>query len=173
VQGANFVGILRRNYDRRLERARDSFKTQKQIGLTAGKTKAVLGDMIDTTSVLPAEPTDVESVHWMVQEFGDKWSLPILCRLGTGPHRFLQLKRALGPVSQRMLTRTLKKLERLGVVSRTCSEGAFPQVTYNLTEGGTVLFEAVRKLDHWMAGQGRKLRAQRPEWPATYPITKT
>lgn len=113
---------------------------------------------MDATSVPLTESTDVESVHWMVQEFGDKWSLPILCRLGTGPHRFLQLKRALGPVSQRMLTRTLKKLERLGVVSRTCSEGAFPQVTYDLTASGLVLFEAVRKLDVWMAEHRGTLR---------------
>lgn len=57
-----------------------------------------------------------------------------------------------------MLTRTLKKLERLGMVSRTCSEGAFPQVTYDLTESGLVLFEAVRKLDGWMAEHRQVLR---------------
>jgi DNA-binding HxlR family transcriptional regulator len=91
----------------------------------------------------------------MAREFGDKWSLPILCRLGGGPLRFLQLKRALGPVSQRMLTRTLKKLERIGVVARTTHVGPALQVTYELTKGGLTLYEAVRLLNAWMAKHER------------------
>jgi DNA-binding HxlR family transcriptional regulator len=86
----------------------------------------------------------------MAKEFGDKWSLPILCRLGAGPLRFLQLKRALGSVSQRMLTRTLKKLERIGVVARTPRSGHALHVTYQLTQCGLMLYEAVRLLNIWM-----------------------
>jgi DNA-binding HxlR family transcriptional regulator len=93
----------------------------------------------------------MSSVHWLAREFGDKWSLPILYRLGGGPLRFLQLKRAVGPVSQRMLTRTLKKLERLGVVVRTPRTGPALQVTYELTSIGITLYEAMHLLEAWMA----------------------
>ncbi|WP_166931773.1 winged helix-turn-helix transcriptional regulator [Rhizomicrobium electricum] len=87
----------------------------------------------------------------MAREFGDKWSLPVLCQLSAGPLRFLQLKRALGVVSQRMLTRTLKKLEKIGVVARTERLGPSPQVSYELTQSGQSVYEAVRLLNVWMA----------------------
>lgn len=97
------------------------------------------------------ETAELGSVHWMARELGDKWSLPILCRLSAGALRFLQLKRALGPVSQRMLTRTLKKLEQLGLVSRTPHLGPALQVTYELTRSGQTLYHAVRLLNAWLA----------------------
>jgi DNA-binding HxlR family transcriptional regulator len=87
----------------------------------------------------------------MAREFGDKWSLPVLCQLSAGPLRFLQLKRALGAVSQRMLTRTLKKLENLGVVMRKEHMGPSLQVSYELTQSGRAIYEAVRLLNAWMA----------------------
>jgi DNA-binding HxlR family transcriptional regulator len=96
----------------------------------------------------------ISSVHWLACEFGDKWSLPILCELGVGPLRFLQLKRALGSISQRMLTRTLKKLERAGVVIRASSGGAGMQVIYALTDGGAEMLEAFRGLSFWLREHG-------------------
>lgn len=104
----------------------------------------------DACFVQEPEASGMGSVHWLAREFGDKWSLPILCRLGAGPLRFLQLKRAVGPVSQRMLTRTLKKLERLGVVARTPRIGPALQVTYELTQIGVTLYDAVQLLEAWM-----------------------
>jgi DNA-binding HxlR family transcriptional regulator len=94
-------------------------------------------------------------VYWLACEFGGKWSLPILCELGSGALRFLQLKRALGEISQRMLTRSLKKLERVGVVVRTSTGSAGTlQVTYSLTEGGAEMLEALRKIDVWLCEHG-------------------
>lgn len=110
-----------------------------------------LGLSVDSKIIHAPESAEVCSVHWMAREFGDKWSLPILCRLSAGPLRFLQLKRALGPVSQRMLTRTLKKLEQLGIVLRTPHLGPALQVTYELTQSGQTLYNAVRLLDAWLA----------------------
>lgn len=94
------------------------------------------------------------SVHWLARQFGDTWSLPVLCRLAAGPMRFSQLRNGLGPISQRMLTRTLKKLERIGIVSRNSSEGFPLQVTYSLTERGAALLDPLWRLHHWMHAHG-------------------
>ena len=90
------------------------------------------------------------SVHWLAQQFGDKWSLPVVCRLSAQPLRFSQLKHNLGPISQRMLTRTLKKLEAINVVKRTVSNTVPVQVTYALTERGTALLDPLWQLHTWM-----------------------
>lgn len=110
-----------------------------------------MGLCVESRFIHEPEAAEMSSVHRIAREFGDKWSLPILCRLSAGPLRFLQLKRALGPVSQRMLTRTLKKLEQLGVVSRTPCLGPALQVTYELTQSGRTLYHAVRMLNVWLA----------------------
>lgn len=102
----------------------------------------------------PNATPSICSVHWLAQQFGDTWSLPVLCRLAGGPLRFSQLRNSLGPVSQRMLTRTLKKLERIGVVSRASSEGFPLQVTYALTERGTALLDPLWRLHKWMQTHG-------------------
>lgn len=91
------------------------------------------------------------SVQWMARQFGDKWSLSIVCRLSAGPLRFSQLKASLHGISQRMLTRTLKKLEAIGVITRTASTTVPVQVTYALTERGEALLDPVQKLHKWMA----------------------
>jgi DNA-binding HxlR family transcriptional regulator len=94
------------------------------------------------------------SVHWLARQFGDTWSLPVLCRLADGPMRFSQLRNCLGPVSQRMLTRTLKKLERIGIVSRRSTEGFPLTVTYALTERGMALLDPLWRLHMWMRTHG-------------------
>lgn len=83
---------------------------------------------------------------------GDKWTVMIVMVLTERPHRFNELKRAIGGVSQQMLTRTLKGLERDGMVSRTVHPTVPPQVDYALTELGRSLSLPVRALGAW-AGQ--------------------
>src|SRR6266700_717117 len=80
---------------------------------------------------------------------GDKWSLFVIFRLGDGPQRFTALKRSVEGVSQRMLTVTLRGLERDGIVSRTMYPVMPPRVDYALTPLGHTLLDAVGALMAW------------------------
>lgn len=80
---------------------------------------------------------------------GDKWTLLVVISLMQRPYRFNELKRRIGGVSQQMLTRTLKALERDGLVSRTVHPTVPPQVEYALTALGESLSGPVRTLGDW------------------------
>src|SRR5437868_7589004 len=80
---------------------------------------------------------------------GDKWSVLIIVMLGDGPKRFNEIKRALGSISQRMLTLTLRGLERDGLVTRTVFPTIPPRVDYELTKLGRSLLEPVSALGLW------------------------
>ena len=80
---------------------------------------------------------------------GDKWTVMIVMVLVERPRRFNDIKRTIGGISQQMLTRTLKALERDGVVSRTVHPTLPPQVEYALTDLGRSLAEPLRALGAW------------------------
>jgi DNA-binding HxlR family transcriptional regulator len=80
---------------------------------------------------------------------GDKWSVLIVSLLSGGPLRFSELKRKIAAISQRMLTRTLRELERDGLLTRTVEPTVPPRVTYELTELGQTLLEPVKALANW------------------------
>ena len=80
---------------------------------------------------------------------GDKWSVMIVVLLGDGPKRFNEIKRMVGGISQRMLTFTLRGLERDGLVKRTVLPTTPPRVDYELTKLGGTLWEAVEPLSSW------------------------
>ena len=80
---------------------------------------------------------------------GDKWTVMIVMVLVERPRRFNDIKRTIGGISQQMLTRTLKALERDGAVSRTVHPTLPPQVEYALTELGRSLAEPLRALGTW------------------------
>ncbi|MFJ2172427.1 winged helix-turn-helix transcriptional regulator [Streptomyces sp. NPDC087851] len=80
---------------------------------------------------------------------GDKWSLLVVCRLDPGPRRFTELKRTVDGISQRMLTVTLRSLERDGILIRTVHNVMPPHVTYELTPMGRMLYEATAPLRKW------------------------
>src|ERR671917_1536090 len=75
---------------------------------------------------------------------GDKWSLLVIALLGGGPRRFTELKREIGSVSNRMLTLTLRQLERNGLVRRTVYPVVPPRVEYQLTALGQTLWDAIQ-----------------------------
>ncbi len=79
----------------------------------------------------------------------DKWSLYVVAALGHGPLRFNEARRVVSGISQRMLTVTLRRLARDGLVTRTVVPAVPPQVTYTLTETGHTLRRAVRPLIEW------------------------
>ncbi|HEY2791753.1 MAG TPA: helix-turn-helix domain-containing protein [Micromonosporaceae bacterium] len=79
----------------------------------------------------------------------DKWSLYVVSYLGDGPKRFTELKRGIDGISQRMLTVTLRGLERDGILERTILQVMPPHVTYELTPMGATLLCATAPLIEW------------------------
>ena len=90
-----------------------------------------------------------KNVAPVLNRVGDKWSMQVVMNLAEGPRRFSELKRALDGVSQRMLTLTLRGLERDGLVSRHVTPTIPPRVDYELTDLGNSLRGPVRALGEW------------------------
>ncbi len=95
------------------------------------------------------EPEDCRAVSEVLSRVGDKWTVLVVSTLGGGPKRFNELRRALGSISQRMLTLTLRALERDGLVTRTVYATIPPRVDYELTRLGRSLLEPVCPLVQW------------------------
>ncbi len=110
------------------------------------------------TSAIPGNlhvPEDCRAVSEVLARVGDKWTVLVVSTLGDGPKRFNELRKALGSISQRMLTLTLRGLERDGLVTRTVFPTVPPRVDYELTRLGRSLLEPVSELGLW----ARKHRA--------------
>jgi len=95
---------------------------------------------------------------------GDRWSLYIMAQLRDGPVRFNQLKRDVEGVSQRMLTLTLRSLERDGLISRAVYPTNPPQVEYTLTPAGQSLLEPIMALIEWTQSHQSNIEAARREF---------
>jgi DNA-binding HxlR family transcriptional regulator len=101
------------------------------------------------------EHHDCRGVASVLARVGDKWSVFVIMMLGDGPKRFNELKRLVGGISQRMLTLTLRGLERDGLVTRTMFPTIPPRVDYELTDLGRGLTQTVQALGEWaMKHQG-------------------
>jgi DNA-binding HxlR family transcriptional regulator len=94
-------------------------------------------------------PEDCRAVSEVLARVGDKWTVLVVTRLGDGPRRFNELRRGLGSISQRMLTLTLRGLERDGLVTRTVLPTIPPRVDYELTKLGHSLLDPVSRLGMW------------------------
>ena len=104
------------------------------------------------TPVLPSnlhEPDDCRAASEVLARVGDKWTVLVVWTLGDGPKRFNELHKALGSISQRMLTLTLRALERDGLVTRTVFATIPPRVDYELTKLGRSLLLPVSELGSW------------------------
>ncbi len=95
------------------------------------------------------QPEDCRAVSEVLSRVGDKWTVLVVSTLGDGPKRFNELRKALGSISQRMLTLTLRALERDGLVTRTVFPTIPPRVDYELTKLGRSLLEPVTELSLW------------------------
>jgi DNA-binding HxlR family transcriptional regulator len=96
----------------------------------------------------PSNPV-CRTISALLQRIGDKWSLLVVQTLGDGPRRFNELRREIPSVSQRMLTLTLRNLERDGLVSRTVTPTIPPRVDYELTVLGRSLQKPICGLVTW------------------------
>jgi DNA-binding HxlR family transcriptional regulator len=92
---------------------------------------------------------DACPVRDVLSRIGDKWSVLIVALLREGPMRFSELRRSVEGISQRMLTLTLRGLERDGLVTRTVTPTTPPRVDYELTRLGRTLLEPIMSLVEW------------------------
>lgn len=100
-------------------------------------------------------------VNQILGRMGDKWTILAITMLVERPRRFNELKRLIGGISQQMLTRTLKALERDGMVTRTVHPTVPPQVEYALTELGSSLSEPLLQLTTWVLDHLAEIEAHR------------
>src|SRR5438093_11904407 len=101
------------------------------------------------------------SINEVLTRVGDKWSLQIISRLGEGTLRFTELKRAIEGISQRMLTLTLRQLERDGLVRRTVYPTVPPKVEYTLSDFGRTILVPVTELANWALTYRLDIQASR------------
>jgi DNA-binding HxlR family transcriptional regulator len=104
----------------------------------------------------PKDPV-CRTISGLLQRIGDKWSVLVVETLGQGPMRFNALRRGIPSVSQRMLTLTLRHLERDGLVNRTVTPSIPPRVDYELTELGRSLLKPVCALVQWSKAHSDKI----------------
>lgn len=122
-------------------------------------------------SVTPREQAAIHgpvcrSVAPVLNRVGDKWSMLIVMLLSDGPKRFMELKRAIDGISQRMLTLSLRNLERDGLITRTVTPTIPPRVDYELTELGISLREPVQGLGAWAMAHIDCIRAAQERYDA-------
>lgn len=122
------------------------------------------------TPVLPGnlhEPGDCRAISEVLSRVGDKWTVLVVSTLGGGPKRFNELRKALGSISQRMLTLTLRALERDGLVTRTVYPTIPPRVDYELTSLGCSLLDPVNTLSTWARKNRAAMEDARRRFDAT------
>jgi DNA-binding HxlR family transcriptional regulator len=101
---------------------------------------------------------DADFIREILDLVGDKWSVLIIGTLADGPIRYSGLGHAIPGISQRMLTLTLKQLQRSGIVSRTAYAEVPPRVEYALTDIGTSLLSTVLAMAAWSADHHTEIR---------------
>ena len=123
----------------------------------------------ERTVVLPSNlhvPKDCRAVSEVLARVGDKWSMLVVVMLGDGPRRFNELRRSIGGISQRMLTLTLRALERDGLVTRTVFPTIPPRVDYALTGLGRSLLIPVGALSAWALENRSRIQEARERFDA-------
>jgi DNA-binding HxlR family transcriptional regulator len=112
-------------------------------------------------------PADSAFIREVLDRIGDKWTVLVISTLGSGALRYSDLQASVPGISQRMLTVTLKELERDGLVTRTAYPEVPPRVVYELTALGHSLMEAVLSLASWAARNHSSVAANRKKHEPT------
>lgn len=123
-----------------------------------------MGATPDTAAISHSPAERAVFVRGVLDRIGDKWSVIVICRLGKRPHRFNELRRATDGITQRMLSSTLRALERDGIVARTVRPTVPPSVEYSLTETGRTLLDVVQALARWTDRYVDIIRAARADY---------
>jgi DNA-binding HxlR family transcriptional regulator len=127
------------------------------------------------TSLIPSGlqvREDCRAVSEVLARVGDKWTVLVVTLLGEGPKRFSELRRALGSISQRMLTLTLRGLERDGLLTRSVLPTIPPRVDYELTPLGHSLLEPVSALGLWARQNRSAIEDARRRFDAVPTLSK-
>jgi DNA-binding HxlR family transcriptional regulator len=114
----------------------------------------------------PTSPV-CRTISTLLSRIGDKWTVLVVQTLGSGSKRFNELRREIPTVSQRMLTLTLRNLERDGLVSRTITPTIPPRVDYELTELGESLQKPICGLATWALDNVSAIQTAREKFDAT------
>jgi DNA-binding HxlR family transcriptional regulator len=115
------------------------------------------------TTPIPGKPgtdSSCQKVNLILGRLGDKWTILTISMLAERTRRFNELKRLIGGISQQMLTRTLKALERDGMVIRKVYPTIPPQVEYGLTDLGRSLAVPMMQLATWVLDHLAEIEAQ-------------
>ncbi len=105
--------------------------------------------------------TECGPINEILARIGDKWTVLVVGLLAGGPRRFNELRRLTGGISQRMLTLTLRGLERDGLVTRTVQPSVPPRVDYALTALGDTLIGPVTAIAEWARANRLAMAAAR------------
>ncbi|TKR27366.1 helix-turn-helix transcriptional regulator [Cellulomonas hominis] len=108
-----------------------------------------------------AWPAESGFIREVLDRIGDKWTMLVVSTLGDGPLRYSDLHASIPGISQRMLTVTLKALERDGLLTRTAFPEVPPRVVYELTDLGRSLSDAVLAMASWAVAHYEEVAAQR------------
>lgn len=119
---------------------------------------------LPTMSQLCLDEHDPDVFRSVLERVGDKWSLLVMGILGERPHRFTELLRIVPGISRRMLTVTLRALERDGLVQRTVFAEVPPRVEYAVTDLGVSLGDAIRMLATWVSDNQHHIVANRRDF---------
>ena len=122
------------------------------------------------TKLIPSNlhvPEDCRAVSEVLARVGDKWTILVVGELGPGPRRFNEIRKALGSISQRMLTLTLRGLERDGLVTRTVFPTIPPKVEYELTALGRSLLVPVSGIGLWARQNRAAIQEARERFDVT------
>jgi len=125
--------------------------------MTQGGTYLKLGNL--------SVPGECARISPILSTVGDKWTVLVILILSAGPKRYNQMRREIESISQRMLTVTLRALERDGLVSRhVFADKAPPQVEYRLTDLGQNLIAPLFALCHWSAVNCERIEKSRHDF---------
>jgi DNA-binding HxlR family transcriptional regulator len=112
------------------------------------------------------DPAKCLAVREVLNRIGDKWSVQVVGMLGDGRKRFSELRHGIEGISQRMLTLTLKAMERDGLITRTMYPTIPPRVEYDLTKLGQSLLNPITVLVDWAADNRAKMQSARDRYDA-------
>jgi DNA-binding HxlR family transcriptional regulator len=116
---------------------------------------------------------DCRAVADVLARIGDKWTVYVVRLLAGGPLRFSELRREVSAISQRMLSLTLRGLERDGLVTRTVTPSIPPRVDYELTPKGLTLIEPLMALGQWAIANRDYVESARMKYDRTHEGSKT
>jgi DNA-binding HxlR family transcriptional regulator len=119
---------------------------------------------------VPSDPQGTDNaacrVRTILGRIGDKWAIYVVDRLGQGPRRFTELQRSIDGITARMLTVTLRGLERDGVLTRTAHAVIPPRVDYELTPLGESLLDTIGQLVSWADDHLPEIEAAQADYDA-------